>query len=69
MTQLTNNLPTGVGRLTKKNLREIMLQVIDDQDNTHKDEWYTTHQTFARFGIELLAKELKIDLELGEEYD
>lgn len=56
-------------QLTKKNLKEIMLQVIDNQDGENRDEWYTSNQTFARFGIELLAKELNIDLELEEDYD
>ena len=58
-----------MSQLTKKKLKEIMLQVIDNQDGESKNEWYTTNQTFARFGIKLLAEELNIDLELGEDYD
>lgn len=57
-------------QLTKKKLKEIMLQVIENQDDDwSKDSWYATNRTFAKFGIDLLAKELNIDLELGEDYD
>lgn len=57
-------------QLTKKKIKEIMLQVINNQDDdTSKDSWYATNKTFAAFGIKLLAEQLNIDLELGEEYD
>ena len=48
--------------MIKDNLKKAMLAVLDEQDDTKKEEWYATDYTFAEFGIELLAKYLEIDL-------
>ena len=48
--------------MIKDDLKKAMLAVLDEQDDTKKEEWYATDYTFAEFGIELLAKYLEIDL-------
>ena len=48
--------------MIKDDLKKAMLAVLDEQDNTKKEEWCATGYTFAEFGIELLAKYLEIDL-------
>lgn len=53
-------------QLTKKKLKEIMLQVIAGADDRYKDDWYTTDQTFTRYCIEKLAEALNIDLNIKE---
>lgn len=50
-------------QLTKKKLKEIMLQVIADSDNCSEDEWYATDREFAAFGIERLATKLGIEFD------
>lgn len=53
--------------MIKDDVKKAMLAVLDEQDNTMKEEWYITDYTFAEFGIELLAKYLEIDLNSEDE--
>ena len=48
--------------MIKDDVKNAMLAVLDEQDDTKKEEWYASDYTFAEFGIELLAKYLGIDL-------
>ena len=48
--------------MIKDDVKKAMLAVLEDQDDTKKEEWYASDYTFAEFGIELLAKYLEIDL-------
>ena len=48
--------------MIKDDVKKAMLAVLDEQDDTKKEEWYASDYTFAKFGIELLAKHLGIDL-------
>ena len=49
--------------MIKDDVKKAMLAVLDEQDDTKKEEWYASDYTFAEFGIELLAKYLEIDLD------
>lgn len=53
--------------MTKKDLKEKMLQVINSSDDTHKDEWYITDRTAVKVGIEALADLLNINLDTVDE--
>ena len=48
--------------MIKDDVKKAMLAVLEDQDDTKKEEWYASDYTFAEFGIDLLAKYLGIDL-------
>ena len=48
--------------MIKDDVKKAMLAVLEEQDDTNKEEWYASDYTFAEFGIELLAKYLEIDL-------
>lgn len=48
--------------MTKKELREIMLEVIHSCDDEDRDEWYSTERNFTEYGIKKLAERLRIDL-------
>lgn len=56
-------------QLTKKKLKEIMLEVLSNQDQQNQDEWYTSNYEYAKFGIELLAEKLNIKLDLENDDD
>ena len=53
--------------MIKDDVKKAMLAVLDEQDDTKKEEWYASDYTFAEFGIELLAKYLEIDLNSEDE--
>ena len=48
--------------MIKDDVKKAMLAVLEEQDDTKKEEWYASDYTFAEFGIDLLAKYLEIDL-------
>lgn len=48
--------------MIKDDVKNAMLAVLEEQDDTKKEEWYASDYTFAEFGIDLLAKYLGIDL-------
>ena len=48
--------------MIKDDVKKAMLAVLEEQDDTKKEEWYASDYTFVEFGIDLLAKYLEIDL-------
>lgn len=49
--------------MTKQEIKAAMLELLDAADKTSKDEWYATEYSFLRYGLEELAKKLKINLD------
>lgn len=52
---------------TKKQIKDLMIKVINSSDDSHKDEWYVSDREVVEFGIKALAHELNIELNLDEE--
>lgn len=52
--------------MTKIELKQKMLEYIASQQDDHKDEFYFTYRRMAQCVLEDFAKELNIDLGLGE---
>ena len=48
--------------MTKKELKQKMLEYIALQSDNDKDDWYTTSQNTARCILEEFAESLNIDL-------
>ncbi len=48
--------------MNKKQLKQVMLEVLDGFNDYNKDEWYVTDREVAEFGIKALAEQLNIDL-------
>lgn len=57
--------------MNKKQLKQVMLEVLDGFNDYNKDEWYVTDREVAEFGIKALAEQLNIDLteELEQQKD
>lgn len=49
--------------MTKKELKKLMLEILSEQDNEDRDEWYATDYIFVKFGLGLLAERLGIELD------
>lgn len=48
--------------MTKKELKQALLDFIQKHDDTYNNEWYCTAHSLAESFIENLAADLKIDL-------
>lgn len=48
--------------MTKQEIKAAMLELLEAADKTSKDEWYATEYSLLRYGLEELAKKLKISL-------